>query len=271
MVEPRQILPFHGRVTGLAAQWLASAVQSRHALGKLSFVNVLMASGAPERVEMIESYLRVDGRFVAFVARNGYVPPGQRPVGLLVLTQRVAGGLEGDSCMALFTAVTPWFVGKLALVLILMAIHAERKLHPVTSLLACWDMTACALHLGVRRHERKAGFGVAARCVGRRAPAIHRVATLAPPPVGALLELASMLVFMAIHAICKRDRRIEVRGLVASQAGHINMLAQQRKLRLRMIESCSEGRSLPRRGGMAGFAALLEVTLVRIGVAVRTT
>ena len=89
VVELRQILPFLGRVAGFAAQWLALGIQPRHALGELPFVNILVTTGAAEPLEVITRHLRVNQRLVAVVAGDGGMPSHQRPVGLLVLGQRV--------------------------------------------------------------------------------------------------------------------------------------------------------------------------------------
>lgn len=63
-----------------------------------------------------------------------------------MLGQRVAGGHESGSGMALLATVAPRFAGKLALVLILVAICAKRKLDSVARFLAGRNMAIGAFH-----------------------------------------------------------------------------------------------------------------------------
>ena len=84
-------------------------------------------------------------------------------------------------------------------------------------------------------------------CKGGRSPACHSVATLAAATVGALEKLAAMWIgLVAINTSVMGDRRLEVPALVAGQAGHVNMLAQQRKVRPGVVEGRGEGGPLPR-------------------------
>lgn len=255
-------------MAGLAPQRLARGVAPRHAFGKLALVNVLMATGATERVEVIERNLRADCRLVAVVAGYCLVPSGERKTRFLVHVQRVAGGLEGRSRVALLATVAPGLCRKLALVLILVAIHAEGKLDLVASLLASRNMAVGALDLGVGRDKREAGLGVIGRRISRWAPALNRVATLASAAVGALQELPLMRIgLVAIRAIDVRNRDFEIGALVAGHTRHFNVLAQQRELGLRVIEGRGEGRFLPRESAVAGVACLLEFALVRVAMA----
>jgi len=57
VVEFREILPFLGRVAGLAAKRLAKSIVCSHSFGKLAFMNVLMASGAAKSAEVINHHL----------------------------------------------------------------------------------------------------------------------------------------------------------------------------------------------------------------------
>lgn len=66
---------------------------------------------------------------------------------------------EGESCraislqvVALLAAIQVGNAGELAHVLVLVAIHALRELHPVKGVLALGNMALRALHCGVLLH-----------------------------------------------------------------------------------------------------------------------
>src|ERR1035441_4328952 len=75
---------------------------------------------------------------------------------------------------------------------------------------------------------------------------------------------------MAICACVVRNWRLEISSRVARHARYVDMFAEQGKLSLRMIECRCKAGLLPSRRGVAGIASLLELTLVRISMAVRT-
>lgn len=130
--------------------------------------------------------------------------------------------------MALFAAVEPGSSRKLCFMFILVAIHAEGKLDLVARSLAGGNMAVCALDIGVWGHQREPGFGVVGHRVSGWAPTLHGVAALAPAPVGALEELASVRIgIMAIRAVCKGHGRFEIRGLMARKALHFEVFSQQ--------------------------------------------
>lgn len=269
MVELGQILPFGGRVAGQAAQWFSVCIQPRRSFCELAFVNILVATGAGERTEVIKSNLGTGDRLVAVDAGHSLVAASQREAGLLVHGKGVVGGIEGDTGVAFFAAVAPWISCKLTLMLILMAINAQRKLDFVAGFLAGGNMAIGALHLGVRRHQREPGFSVIRRRKRGWRPTIHLVATFAPASVRTLLKLAAVRVrSVAIRAIGKGNGNLEVRALVAGKARHISMFAKQRKRRLRVIEGGRKGRFLPRERVVARVTPLFELAFVGIGVTI---
>lgn len=97
------------------------------------------------------------------------------------------------------------------------------------------------------------------------------MAAFALAAVGALLELAAVNVCVTIGALLECNRLLEVRRLVAIDAGYFSVLAQQWEFGFGVIEARERllG-ALPRRGGVAAFAPLLKRALVGIGVAVGT-
>lgn len=143
----------------------------------------------------------------------------QREGRFLVLGDRVACGLEGVSVVALLTTIAPRRARKLPLVLILVAIHTPCKLDHVTGILACRLMAPLALHLLMRRHQRKLGLGVVRNREGGRLPSRDSVTTLAPAAIYPLKELAAVGIgLVAIRTELVRNRRLEVSASVASHA-----------------------------------------------------
>lgn len=251
-----------------AAKWLSSGVRNRHATAELPLVNVLMATGATELVEMVERHAGTGRRFVAFIAGHRLMSPRERETGLLVFCKSVAGGIEGSPGVALFTAIVPWSRRELASVLILMTIDAQAKADFEACILAGRNMAVGAFDLGMRRHKREAGLRMIRRCKRGRSPAFYLVATLATPTVGALQELSAMRIgIVAIRAIGKGYGRLEVGIPMASHTRHFDVFAQQREFRLRVIECRGECGLLPRRGRVATLASLFEFALVGIGMA----
>ena len=79
----------------------------------------------------------------------------------------------------------------------------------------------------------------------RRAPALHSVAAFTFPSIGPLGELALVLILVAVSTEVMRNCSFEIAILMTTHACHFSVLALQRKLRLRVIESRRETRLLP--------------------------
>ena len=89
------------------------------------------------------------------------------------------------------------------------------------------------------------------------------------PAAGAPEELPLMRVLVAVHTFCEGYGCLEVPVRVAIAASNRNMLAEQGKLRLRMVESLQFSDPVPVRRVMAGFAGCAEAAFVRIRMARR--
>lgn len=268
VVELRQIFPFLRRVAGLATKRLAPRPTPCHPLGEFAFMNILVATGAKERIEMIERNLGASQRLVAIVTGHGFMTAGQWEAGLLMLGQRVVRRPKSGTIVALLAAIAPRFGCELALVLILVAIHTLRKVDLVAGLLASRRMAVGTLHFAVRKHQWEARLGMLGSRIGGRDPALHCVATLATASIGALQELAAVRVgLVAIRTERVFNGRLEIAAFMAGEASHLKVFSLERKVRLRVIEVRCERRLFPGRGGVAGFATLLELALVRIGMA----
>jgi len=156
--------------------------------------------------------------------------------------------------------------------LIGVAIDALRELDLEFRVIARGHMARCTLHRGVRKDQRESRLRVIRNREGRRTPSLHGVAALTLSTIGAMRELAAMRIgLVAIRACIVRYRCLEVRALVTTLAGNLEMLADQRIVRLRVIECRGKVRLLPCERRVARIASLLELTLVRIAMAIRTT
>jgi hypothetical protein len=87
--------------------------------------------------------------------------------------------------MALLAPVMPWRSGELPLVLVGMAVDTLRKPDFEFRFLARRNMTRRALYCPMRKREWKTGLGVVSNGEGRRAPALHGMATLAASAIPA--------------------------------------------------------------------------------------
>jgi len=135
--------------------------------------------------------------------------------------------------VTLFAAVLPGSGGELALVLILVAIQALRKLDFVLGFLAGRDVTCSALDCGMREGQRKLGLRMIRVRESARNPSLDGVAAFAAAFVASLEELAAMGIgLVAIRTVVVWDRRLEVSSLVAGFARDGNVLAEQGEVRL---------------------------------------
>ena len=81
--------------------------------------------------------------------------------------------------MTLLATVFPWRAGELALVYILVAIDALRKLDLELRFLSCRNVAGGALDLSMWKYQGEAGLGVIRDGECRRAPTLHGVTALA--------------------------------------------------------------------------------------------
>jgi hypothetical protein len=272
VIEPGHVVPVLGLVARLASHRLAVRREHRHALRKLSMMDVFMACRAGNGVEVIKSYRRTQHRLMAIVAGNGHVRASQRIRALLVHRDGVICDFPGGAVVALLAPVLPRGGRELAVVFILVAIETVRKRYLVNRLLSRRDMALGALHLVMRRHQCELCPGVLDRRKRRGLPALDRVATLTLSSVCALGKLPAMRIrLMTIGTKLIGDRSFEVCCLVAINATHFGVLAQERKGRRRVVEGCLESRLFPCRRRVARCAVLFELALVRVRMAGRAS
>ena len=177
--------------------------------------------------------------------------------------------------MAAFTFIEVRSGRKLPCMFIDVAVEALPKLDLVNGRLARRYMALLALHFRVLAFQRVLRCGMILNGKGRWFPPVHSVARRTLTRARTLRKLAIVWVWdMAIDALGKRDWLLEIAVLVARAAGHFDVLSEQGKLGLRVIELLPQRRRVdlpPTRSVMARLARALKLALVRIGVAVIAT
>ena len=174
--------------------------------------------------------------------------------------------------MALLAAVQVRHSGKLAHVLVFVAIQALGKLDVIKSVPALRNMTLGTLDRGMFLHQRicRSRMLFNAECSGLKC--LNVVTRRALPFVGALRKLPVVLVLVAVKAMLEGQRLLEIARGVATQTIHRLVLAFERILGFRMIEAlvhCLERHSFPTSGVVARLTTLLgEAAMMRIGMAV---
>lgn len=109
-----------------------------------------MARRAAELGEVICRRLTAGQGLVALVASHGHVAARERKTRFLMLRQRETGGFESRPIVALLTAVVPGIAGKLALVLVSVAVDTTCKFDFELCGRACRDMASGAFDARVR-------------------------------------------------------------------------------------------------------------------------
>lgn len=157
VVKSPQVLPVRGGMASLTSRRSPVRPHLPHTLRELAFVRVLMADGAGSVVELVQNDLLElrRGAFLMAIGTGGReMSPRERKAGLLMLRQRECRGMIALQVMALLAAVEIGRGGKLALMIVLMAVHAFGELDLVERVLALRNMTAGALHFRVLEFQR---------------------------------------------------------------------------------------------------------------------
>jgi len=195
--------------------------------------------------------------------------PLQREPAFLMLRDGVRGWLESGHDVALFTLALIGSRSKLPSVNIGMAIHAFGKSDLVTRRCTGGKVAFRAGDLSVAALKRVRGRRVRVHIEERRFPSLNVVARGAFPFVTPLGKLASVRIgCVAFCATLEGDRLLEISSRVTLQAVHLRVLAEQRILGLRVVESLGGRNFLPSTRGVASFAGLCKCAAVRIGVAI---
>lgn len=220
---------------------------------------------------MIRSIARA--RRVAACAWHRDMRALQRETGLVMSRQRVAGWIP---CRRVVTALAPVIArrrGKLPFVHILMARGALRERHFVLRVFAFGHVALRARHLRMFLEQRIRRRRMILDGVTGRLPGFFVVARFAVASIFTMNKLPAVNVSVAIQAAIKRNGCFEILGLVTVLAGNRGVFAQQRVLRLAVIEAVAGIDLLPAACHMAqraiaakGLAMNVFVTRPAIGV-----
>jgi len=159
-----------------------------------------------------------------------------------------------------------WRVSELVVVIILMTVCAGVEFDLVQSGRSGGNVTLGAFHRGMLPNQRVSGRVVINRSELDLLESFHGVTRFAFAAIGALSELAAVRVFVAIAAEPEGKDFGEFSAFVTGFALHLEVFADERIRRLRVIEFRGGGRGLPSGSRMATLAALLEESTVRVRV-----
>jgi len=151
-----------------------------------------------------------------------------------------------------------------------VAVKALSKLDLVNRCLPRRNVALLALHFRVLPFQRVLAGGMVLDGKRRRIPSVERMARRALSPARPLRKLTAMRIRrVAIAALRKGQRLLEISALVARLARYFQMLPNQRIFCLRVVKLLAHRSRvdlLPTRRVMARLARPLEFSLVRICV-----
>jgi hypothetical protein len=172
--------------------------------------------------------------------------------------------------VALFAAIFIGCCRELAPVHVFMAGNALRLRNPKQRVLAFRDMTLFAFDFRMTALERIHARGMFLDAKRGGLESVQRVTNSTISTTGARQELAPVVVGMAIGALRKRDRRLEISLVVAVAASYGAVFSEKRISRLGVIEALELRDLLPVRCVVAGLACAFERAFVGIGVTAGT-
>lgn len=227
-------------MAGLAPGHVPICLAQRHLFAKFAVVRVFVATRACPVIEAIAHGLRRAGYFpgrMAFRTGNCQMRGDEGKPRLLMLCDRVRGGLESANGVALFAPVVVRRSGELAVVYIFVAIQALCKGDFIPRRSPCGNVAFVAGHRRVFALQWITCRRVLLHAERAWLPAIHRVAGCALTFIGSRSELASVGIRrMAVRALREGHRLFEVRVGVTFGALHLCVLSQQGKFRFRVVE-----------------------------------
>lgn len=271
MVETADVDPGPCAVACFTAQRDSIGALQRHAILEFSLMGIGVAGSARavremERQNLVSSSAKA--RFVAIRAGDGHVSSGQHKACVLVLGDGERRAMKILYGVAVLAAILVWSGGKLFVMRILVTIRARRELHFVDGVLAGRGMAFVASDGRMFPLERIMRCRVFFHSKLRRLPAFDGVALRTFPLARPRLELPFVRIgSMAIRALGKGQRLLEIASGVAVAASNFQMHSQKRIFCFRMVELHRRIHFFPTGRRVAGFARSLKSALVRIGVA----
>lgn len=218
--------------------------QLLHPLLELALVRVSVATGAVKILPVVHHGLRFELRIgisrflVAIGARHRNVAAGQNEARLFVEHESEGGWAVAIQSVATLAGVEVRRGGELSSVAVAVAIGAMLKLDLKLCVFALGKMALIAAHSGMSALQRISAGRVVLHGKRRRLPSVDSVARGALALIGARGELAFVRVgLVAICALCKHQRLLEVAARVALGTLNARMLSFQRKLRLGMVKA----------------------------------
>ena len=194
--------------------------------------------------------------------------PRKHEAGVLVLGDGERRAMKIFYGVAVLAAILVGRGGELLVMRILMAIRARRELHFVHSVFSGRRVTFVASDGRMFSLERIMRCGVLPHAKLRWLPSFDRVALRTLSLARPRLELPFVGIgSMAIRALGKGQRLLEIASGVAVAATNFQMHSQERIFCFRMVELHRRIHFFPACRHMAGFARSLKSALVRIGVA----
>lgn len=259
-LQPEARIPIVNETQVLPGLRSVAFIARLHRLGlaELSEVRICVAGHAAtiHRFEQRPLHCRAPiHQAVTLPAGHLSVFPHERKARLAVIEK---GFLPALSAVATLTPASGNTAGELALVNIVMATHATqvvegedpKALPPAID----FELMATVTRLGhVGPSERKSRALVLPDSKKRRDKALLVVAAIATAAVFPLPELAQMNIAVAVAALREIQGAGHVGGGVALFAGHLGVLASQRKTGARVVESATPY-DLPGGGLMATLA-----------------
>ena len=271
MVKASNVDPGPGAVTRFASEQGPVGTLLRHPRFEFTLMGILVTGRARAVLEMErQDSIRpcAKTRLVALGAGDSGVGPGQQKAGAVVFGDREGRTMKVLYGMTILATIPVGRVGKLLVVGVLMAVRARRELHFIDRSLPGRDVTFGTSDGGVFTLKRITGTAMCFQAELRWLPAFESVAfrtfSLARPR----LKLPFMGIRgVAICALGKGQRFLEITGVVAVAATNFQMHSKKWILGFRMVERHRRIYLFPIGCRMAGFARSFKGPSVRVGMA----
>jgi len=208
---------------------------------------------------------------VALGATDGGMAAFEWEFGFAVPCEYEVGRRKSVNGVAIFATVLVRCARELAFMRVGVTVQTELEFDAVHRRFAGWAVALRAGDRGMAAQERIRALRMGGDREAGRLPAIHRVTACTLSAVRARQKLAAMGILVTAPANLVRDRRLEVRSVMAFPATHIAVQSNQRVLGFRMIEGQIDvAQTLPIRVVVARAAVGAKGSLVRILVAILT-
>ena len=230
-------------------------ISGSHRGRKVAVMRILVAAHARQVAKMELPAVGMGAFLVAILTRHGGMRAIQGKAGILMIPKTEGGRVKAVYRVARLAPVGPRSAGELPGMRIAMAVEAGLEPRMIVGTGSGWRVALRALHFLVFAGERVGGGLMTG--LGKRggAPARGGMARAAVAVIGAVEELALMLVLVTIQASLMRYRGLEIRVPMTLQASHVAMLTIQREFRGGVVEAVRSPHLLPHIGVVAALAS----------------